>query len=69
MKAKGKVGFGFSVHVIEKIGPVVDRERTGLLEVLQLGAFKKRVWPGERAGEKSQKKHRSRAHNAAEIIA
>jgi hypothetical protein len=51
-KSEREVSFGFSIHVIEKIGPVVNSERAGLLETLELGAFKKGVLLGELTGEK-----------------
>jgi hypothetical protein len=53
-KSKREVSFGFSIHVIEEIGPVVNRERTGLLEALELGAFEKRVWLGKGTGEEKE---------------
>jgi hypothetical protein len=62
VKPKGEIGFCLSIHVVEKIGPVVHRERTALLEILEFGAFEKRVWPGEGTREESE----ARSYNESE---
>jgi hypothetical protein len=54
VEARREISFRFPVHVIEKIGPVVDRERTGLFESLELRSFKERAWLGQGAGEKKK---------------
>jgi hypothetical protein len=59
MKPEREVGFCFSIHVIEKIVSVVNSERAGLFETPKFGAFEKRVWFRERAGEKRKKDYHS----------